>query len=85
MNWFKNLMDQKTSPAKRASLTKKVSNAKKFHVRTSDKKVVVAHKSPSGKGYVYKSNGRNIHAQGNLYNTAEDAKKKVQRLKQQSK
>ncbi len=88
MNWLKDLVDQKKeTPVKRTSVTKKTSNEKRFHVRNSDKKILIAHKSQSGSGYVYKSKGpggtRNVHIQGNLYKTEEDAKKKVERLKKQ--
>ncbi len=90
MNWLKDLVGQKKEiPVKRTSTSKKTSNDKRFHVRNSDKRILVAHKSPTGSGYVYKSKGqsgvRNVHIQGNLYKTEEDAKKKVERLKKQEK
>jgi len=80
MDWLKDLIGQKNeTPVKRTSVTKKTSNEKRFHVR-------IAHKSPTG-GYVYKTKGpngtRNVHIQGNLYKTEEEAKKKVERLKRE--
>jgi len=88
MDWLKDLTAKKETPIKRASISKKTSNNdKKYHVRNSDKKILVAYKSPTGSGYVYKSKGpngtRNVHIQGNLYKTEEDAKKKVERLKKE--
>ena len=48
------------------------------------KRILVAHKGPNG-GFVYKTktdNGvRNVHINGNLYKTREEAEKKVERLK----
>lgn len=90
MDWLKDLVSQKKeTPVKRTSVTKKTSNEKRFHVRNSDKRILVAHKSPTGNGYVYKSKGqngtRNVHIQGNLYKTEDEAKKKVERLKKQEK
>jgi hypothetical protein len=88
MDWLKDLVSQKKeTPVKRSSVTKKGSNEKRFHVRNSDKRILIAHKSPTGSGYVYKSKGangtRNVHIQGNLYKTEEEAKKKVERLKKE--
>jgi hypothetical protein len=90
MDWLRDLVGQsKETPVKRTSVTKRTSNEKRFHVRNSDKKILVAHKSPTGNGYVYKSKGpngtRNVHIQGNLYKTEEEAKKKVEKLKKQEK
>ena len=90
MDWLKDLVGQKKeTPVKRTSVTKKTSNERRFHVRNSDKRILVAHKSPTGSGYVYKTKGpngvRNVHINGNLYKTEEDAKKKVERLKRQEK
>ena len=86
MDWIKNLVDKKKDQSvKRSSIIKKTSNEKRFHVRTSDKKVLIARKNPKGTGFVYKSKGpsgtRNVHINGNLYKTEEEAKKKVEKLK----
>lgn len=87
MDWLRDLVGQKkeTPVVKRISNTKRTSEEKRFHVRNSDKKILVAHKSPSGSGFVYKTktdNGiRNVHINGNLYKTREEAEKKVERLK----
>jgi len=82
MDWLKGIVD----PKKDGKRTGK-KDSKKYYVRNSDKKILVAHKSPSGKGFVYKtqtdSGSRNIHINGNLYNTKEDALKKVEKLKRQ--
>jgi len=90
MDWLKDLVGQKKeTPVKRTSVTKKTSNEKRFHVRNSDKKILVAQKSPSGSGFVYKSkteNGtRNVHINGNLYKTREEAERKVEKLRKQEK
>ena len=90
MDWIKDLVGQKNeTPVKRTSVTKRTSNEKRYHVRNSDRKILIAHKSPTGNGYVYRSKGpngtRNVHIQGNLYKTEEEAKKKVEKLKKQSK
>ena len=90
MDWLKDLVGQKkASVVKRTSVTKKTSNEKRFHVRNSDKRILTAHKSPNGYGYVYKSksdNGvRNVHINGNLYKTKEEAEKKAEKLKKQEK
>jgi hypothetical protein len=86
MDWLKDLIgNNKETLVKRTSVTKKTSNEKRFHVRNSDKRILIAHKSPTGNGYVYKTKGpngtRNVHIQGNLYKTEDDAKKKVEKLK----
>ena len=90
MDWLKDLIGQKKeTPVKRSSNSKKTSNEKRFHVRTSDKRILVAHKSPTGNGFVYKTKTatgtRNVHINGNLYKTEEDARKKVERLRKQEK
>jgi hypothetical protein len=91
MDWLKDLVGQKKEiPVKRASVTKRTSAEKRFHVRNSDKKILIAHKSPTGNGYVYKTktdkgDTRNVHVNGNLYKTREEAEKKVERLKKQEK
>ncbi len=90
MDWLKDLVgEKKETPVKRTSVTKKTSNEKRFHVRNSDKKILVAHKSPSGSGFVYKSKTdsgvRNVHINGNLYKTREEAERKVEKLKKQEK
>jgi len=90
MDWLKDLVSQKKeTPVKRASVTKRTSNEKRFHVRNADKKILIAHKSPNGNGYVYKTKTdkgdiRNVHVNGNLYKTREEAEKKVERLKKQA-
>jgi hypothetical protein len=70
---------------KKETPVKRTSEEKRFHVRNSDKKILVAHKSPSGSGFVYKTktdNGiRNVHINGNLYKTREEAQKKVEKLR----
>jgi hypothetical protein len=86
MDWLKDLIgEKKTIPVKRTSVTKKTSTEKRFHVRNSDKRILVAHKSPTGNGFVYKTKTqdgtRNVHIKGNLYKTEDQAKKKVERLK----
>ena len=90
MDWLKDLVtEKKTVPVKRISNSRKVSTEKRFHVRNSDKKILIARKSETGNGFVYKSknsNGtRNVHVNGNLYKTEEEAKKKVERLKKKEK
>lgn len=84
MDWLKNLV--KENPVKRTSTSKKTHiEDKRFHVRNSDKRILVAHKSPSGSGFVYKTktdNGqRNVHINKNLYKTREEAEKKAEKLK----
>jgi hypothetical protein len=86
LDWIKDLVGQKKETStKRTSVTKKASNDKRFHVRNSDKRILIAHKSPTGNGFVYKTKtkdgSRNVHIQGNLYKTEEEAKKKAERLK----
>jgi len=96
MEWLNNLVGKK-EPVKRASVTKKTSNEKaekdkadrRYHVRNRDHKILIAFKGPNG-GYVYKTKSpdgttRLVHIQGNLYKTEEDAKKKVERLKKETK
>ena len=90
MDWLKDLVGQKNeTPVKRTSVTKRISTERRFHVRNSDKRILVAHKNPNGNGFVYKSKGpngsRNVHINGNLYKTEDEAKKKVERLKRQEK
>lgn len=90
MDWLGELVSGKKETSTKRTSVKKTSNEKRYHVRNSDKKVLVAHKSPTGNGYVYKSknsNGtsRNVHVNGNLYKTQEEAKKKADKLKNQSK
>jgi len=90
LDWIKDLVGQKKEiPVKRTSVSKKTSNERRFHVRNADKKILIAHKSPTGNGYVYKTKGangtRNVHIQGNLYKTEEEAKKKQEKLKKQEK
>lgn len=86
MDWLKDLVTEKKKEhsAKRTSVSKKPE--KRFHVRNSDKRILVAHKNPSGNGFVYKSKTpsgktRNVHINGNLYKTEEEAKKKAEKLK----
>lgn len=86
MDWLKDLVGKKGTQVKRnPPSVKKTSNERRFHVRNSDKKILIAHKNPTGNGYVYKTKGpngtRNVHIQGNLYKTEEDAKKKSLKLK----
>ena len=88
MDWLKDLVggQKKETPVKRASLTKKTSTEKRFHVRNADAKILIAHKNPNGTGFVYKTktdkgDTRNVHINGNLYKTREEAEKKVERLK----
>ncbi len=76
-----------TSAKKYANRTKRGSDEKRYYVKTSDKRVVVAHKGPSG--YVYhkrtSSGVRNVPVRGNTYKTEKEARDKVERLKKQSK
>jgi len=87
LEWLKDLTGQKKPvPVKRTSVTKKTSTERRFHVRNSDKRILVAHKSPTGNGFVYKTKttdgkSRNVHVNGNLYKTQEEAKKKAEKLK----
>jgi hypothetical protein len=88
MDWLRDLVSQKKETpviGKRTSNSKRTAEEKRFHVRNSDKRILVAHKSPTGNGFVYKTktdNGtRNVHINGNLYKTKEEAEKKVERLK----
>jgi hypothetical protein len=55
MDWLKDLTQKKATSTKRTSITKKTSTEKRFHVRNSDKRVLIAHKSPTGNGFVYKN------------------------------
>jgi hypothetical protein len=88
MDWLKDLTQKKATSTKRTSITKKTSTEKRFHVRNSDKRVLIAHKSPTGNGFVYKiktkDGERKVHINGNLYKTREEAEKKVERLKKQT-
>jgi len=80
-SWLSNIVGGKLSE-------KKTTDAKKYHVRTSDKKVVTAYKNQTGAGYVYHKRGtngtRNVPVKNNLYKTEDEAKKKVERLRKAS-
>jgi hypothetical protein len=92
MDWLKDLVgkkkETKATPVKRASVTRKTSGEKRYHVRNSDAKILTAYPNPNGPGFVYrtrteKGDIRNVHINGNLYKTKEDAEKKVQRIKKE--
>jgi len=85
MDWLKGLVK---SPSTKKTIPRRGSNKntdKRYHVRTSDKRIVTAYKNQNGPGYVYHkrsaSGVRNVHINSNLYKTEQEAKKKIERLK----
>ena len=98
MDWLTNLSRSKSNKkstqlksTQLKSTPKLVSKNKdvRYYVKSTDNKVVKAHKRENGPGYVYHKKTadglRRIPIKGTTYKSEEDAKKKAQKIREDSK
>lgn len=93
MNWFGENKTNKSKSVTNKSVNKTVNKSvnktikktteKRYHVRTADRKIVVAYNK--GNGYEYRirtpTGIQNVAVRSNLYRTEEEARKRVEELK----